>query len=341
MFNSWDGDLAPDKFVSVVVLSYTRPKRLKECLQSIHEHADMPVEIIVHDDASGRELEVEIFNECRHLCSSLIFSSPERLNMGLASAANRAVSLANSEYILLLNDDCKLTGGEPLLTIKKVLDVPYVGCFGPWQTAKGLKPGAAPPGRANIPVSANGVDFHISSLPNGAGIFAFKKSTWIKTGGFPQVYTNAGDTGFHIKLLKMGYFNASRLINVEEMFTNVDQEAGYKEPTAGRAPVGIVQGQLWHLDSSYPHIFLPDVADPTGALFELSMERRYRVYQWSHHEYYTDEGLVNHAWWDRLFQEICKDPGQGIDWEILKPYGQEKWREQVEADMAAWRAKAG
>jgi len=331
MFNTWDRQLAPDKFISVIVMSYTRPKFLKECLQSIREHADMPVEIIVHDDASGRKLEVDIFNECRHLCSSMIFGSPGGMNMGLAAAANRATALANSEYVLLLNDDCVLLGGEPFQTIKKVLDVPYIACFGPWQTVNQPNPGSISPGETNVPVTANGVDFNISSLPNGAGIFSYKKSTWEKAGGFPQVYTNAGDTGFHIKLLKMGYFNASRLMNVEEMFTNVDQMAGYNEPTAGRSP----------LDSSYPHVFLESMGleDPFRTLFNWSNERRERIYHYSHEQYYCDEGIVNHAWWDRLFVEARKDHDHGYNWDVFKPYGQDKWKEQVEADMATWRSK--
>lgn len=325
MFNVFDEIGANGKFISIIVMSYTRPKFLKECLESIHEKADCNFEIIVHDDASGIELEAEIFNTCRGLCSTIIYGSPTGINMGLAAAANRATALANSEYVLLLNDDCKVLGGEPFGTIKKVLDVPYIGCVGPWQTVNS-KPGLVNPGETNVPVSANGVDFNLSSLPNGAGIFAYKKSTWMKAGGFPQVYTNAGDTGFHIKLLKMGYFNASRLINVEEMFTNVDQMAGYNEPTAGKSP----------FDSSYPHIFGMELE----TLVNFNQKRRQDIYNWSHEQYYCDEGIVNHAWWDRLFVEARKPVDHGYDWNIFKPYGQDQWKEQVEIDMAAWRNKS-
>jgi glycosyltransferase involved in cell wall biosynthesis len=325
MFNTWDEPLSSDKFMSIVVMSYTRPKFLKACLESIHRHADMPFEIIVHDDASGRELEVEIFNECRHLCSSLIFSSPERINLGLATAANRATALANSDYVLLLNDDCVLTGGTPFQLIKKVLDVPYIACVGPWQTVTNVIPGSVSPGQTQVPVTANGVDFNISSLPNGAGIFAYKKSAWEEIRGFPQVYTNAGDTGFHIQFLKHGYFNASKLINVEEMFTNVDQDAGYLQPTAGKSP----------FDSSYPHIFGIDIKD----LARHCELRRQRIYEYSHINYYCDEGIVNHAWWDRFFCEARKDVDHGFNWDVFKAYGQDKWKDQVEADMAAWRNK--
>jgi len=295
MFNTWDAELAPNEFLSIVVMSYTRPVYLLQLLQSIHEQADMPVEIIVHDDASGRELEVIIFNECRHLCSTMIFGSPEKINMGLAASCNRAIALANSKYVLVLNDDTKMLG-PGLRDIVKVLEVPYVGSFGPWQCATNVVPGGISPKATNIPVTANSIDFSLSALPGGAGIFAFRKQIWEEVGGFPQVYTNAGDTGFMIRLLMHGYFNASQFINREEFLTNVDQMAGYVDPTAGKSP----------LDSSYPHVFKgPD-------LRKVSEHRRVRIYNYSHKNYYSEAGDVNHTWFDEHFQEARKGVDHGF-----------------------------
>lgn len=324
MFNTWDAPLAPDKFISIVVLSYTRPKYLKNLLQSIHEHADMPFEIVVNDDGSGRALEVEIFNECRHLCSTLIFSSPERINMGMAAACNRAIALTNSKYVLLLNDDTQMMRPGVLQKITKVLDIPYVGCFGPWQTVKNITPGSVTACN-QAPVSSNGIDFHLSTLPNGAGIFAFRKEVWEQVRGFPQVYTNAGDTCFMIAAMKAGYFNASAFINDEEYFTNVDQLAGYVDPTAGKSP----------LDSSYPHIF------GVESLPALCEDRRVRVFNYSHHNYYAPEGIVAHAWWDEhYFGRAYNWEKHNFDWEFMQKFGHNKWQDQVERDLAAWRAKA-
>jgi len=324
MFNTWDKELSPDQFFSIVIMSYTRPKHLKDLLQSIHDHADMPFEIIVHDDASGRELEVEIFNECRHACSTMIFGSPNTINMGLAAACNRAIALANSKYVLLLNDDTKMLG-PGLKDIVKVLEVPYVGSFGPWQCATKVKPGAINPKATNIPVTANGIDFTLSALPAGAGIFAFRKEVWEEVRGFPQVYTNAGDTGFMIRLLKRGYLNASRFINREEFLINVDQMDGYKDPTAGKSPY----------DSSYPHIF--GIEPPKLAV--SNENRRVRIYNYSHENYYSEAGDVNHTWFDQHFQEARRGVDHGYNWEVFKRFGQIKWRDQVEKDLAAWRAK--
>jgi glycosyltransferase involved in cell wall biosynthesis len=323
MFNTWDAPITNDKFISIVILSYTRPKYLKNLLQSIHQHADMPFEIIVNDDASGRDLEVEIFNECRHMCSTLIFGSPERINMGMAASCNRAIALANSKYILLLNDDTQMIRPGALRKIKQVLDVPYIGCFGPWQCVQNVSPGSVTECN-QVPVSANGVDFNLSTLPNGAGIFAFRKEVWEQVRGFPQVYTNAGDTCFMIAAMKAGYFNASMFINEEEFFTNVDQVAGYVDPTAGKSP----------LDASYPHVFGID------NLPEISNARRERVFFYSHHSYYAPEGIVAHGWWDKHYFGKAYDwKTHSLDWNILEQFGHTRWRDLVERDMAAWRQK--
>lgn len=322
MFNTWDEHLSPDKFFSIVIMSYTRPAYLLQLLQSIHEHADMPVEIIVHDDASGRELEVTIFNECRHLCSTMIFGSPEKINMGMAASCNRAIALANSKYVLVLNDDTKMLG-PGLKDLVKVLEIPYIGSAGPWQCVTNVIPGSFSPDATAVPVTGNGIDFNISSLPNGAGVFAFRKEVWEEVRGFPQVYTNAGDTGFMIKLLMNGYFAASRFINREESFTNVDQMAGYLDPTAGKSP----------LDSSYPHVFKsPD-------LVMACHRRRERIHQYSHTNYYSDAGIVNHTWWDKHFVEARQGIDHGFNWEVFNRFGQSKWKDQVERDMAIWRSK--
>jgi glycosyltransferase involved in cell wall biosynthesis len=285
----------------------------------------MPFEIVVNDDASGRALEVEIYNECRHMCSTLIFSSPDRINLGMAAACNRAIALTNSKYVLLLNDDTQMIRPGALRKITKVLDVPYVGCFGPWQTVKNKTPGSV--SHCNeAPVSSNGVDFHLSTLPNGAGIFAFRKEVWEQVRGFPQVYTNAGDTCFMIAAMKAGYFNSSAFINDEEYFTNVDQLAGYVDPTAGKSP----------LDSSYPHIFGMDLKQ----LVELSDRRRERVVLSSHHQYYAPEGIVAHAWWDQhYFGKAYNWKTHSFDWEVLEQFGQNRWKDEVERDMKVWRDK--
>jgi len=319
MYNKWDAPLSNTDFISIMVLSYTRPDYIIPLLQSLHEHADLPFEIILHDDASGRELENRIYKECRNLCSTMIFGSPEGINMGFAASANRGVALCNSEYILFLNDDVKCL--RPCFrTIRQVLQVPYVGCFGPWGVRND---GQAT--KAMLPVRSNNLNFHLTALPNGAGLFAFRKSVWQEVGGFTQVYTNAGDTGFMVKTLKAGYFSASNLVMDAEMFTNVDQVAGYQDPTAGKT----------RFDSSYPHIFRTDIVNNTS-FPDLCVARKQRIYNYSHENYYKPAGDCNHIWWFEQFEKARENNPQAYNWEKFE-YPQAQWKEQVELDAEAWR----
>ena len=312
MFNSWDKPLSNTDFISVLILSYTRPAHLLNLLRSIHKFADMPFEIIVHDDASGRETEQEIMQRCRDLCSTVVFGSPDAVNMGFAAAANRGVSLCNSEYVLLLNDDTECLA-PAFQRIKRVLNVPFVGCFGPWGVSQ-----TPIFDQKHLPVYVNGTTFHLTALPNGAGLFAFRKSQWTRVGGFPQVYTNAGDTGMMVKSLQDGSFSASTMIGLEDAFTNVDQVAGYQNPTA----------QKTNLDSSYPHIFRPDLVG-VSSLHNASMQRKARVYDFSHENYYKDNGVCNHMWWVRMFESAREGNPDTFHWDRL-PDKQNLWRPQVE-----------
>ena len=127
------GDLASDKFISIVVLSYKRPDMTMNLINSIHKHADLPFELIVHDDSSPAD-DKRILYEHLEQMSSLVLTGGE-LNMGLSATFERGVSLCSSDYVLCLNNDMIMTG-PGFQRIVKVLQCPYVGAFGPWQVAK-------------------------------------------------------------------------------------------------------------------------------------------------------------------------------------------------------------
>ena len=320
----FDAPYAPDTFVSVIVMSYTRPQFLEGCLNSIHEHADMPVEIIVHDDASGRECEVEIFNKYRHLCSSLIFGSPDRFNMGLAASINRAVSLANSDYIILLNDDTKLL--RPCLKItKQWLDVPYVGCVGISSSVPNFSTANAIPHNPNVGqlnVYSNGLAFQLAALPSGAGVFAFRRKLWEELGGFATAFTNHGDTVFHLACLNAGYFNASGILDFERLAINVDlTEYNTSNGTAGKTP--------W--DCSYPHLF------NTGAdMGVINRARNERTVIAGQKQYLASfKPALRFAWYHELFERGFIGNGE-INWKEFECLGIDRWKDTIETDRDAW-----
>ena len=310
MFLKFDGQLTNDKFMSIVILSFTRPHRLKALLESIHEHADMPFEIVVTDDASqmaGESLPSEVF-ACRDLTTTMVFNNG--VNMGYAASANKGTALANSDYILLMNDDT-LMSGPSMQMIKAVLDTPYIGSFGPWQ-------GEGSDDRDKVKVSIGGHPLNLSSLPSGSSIFAFKKSTWFELGGFPQVYHNGGDIAFLHKMCMNGYFAARNDVDHENVvFRNVDVEQGYQEATFTRS----------RFDSSYPQIF--KVTNMEAG----NIAREKRLYDFSHAEYEKEFGLHNIDSWLKYFSNAKLEGKNNYDWSKLSRFGQDKWKELVKRDL--------
>ncbi len=316
MFLKFDNPLANDKFISIVILSFTRPHRLKALLESIHEHADMPFEVVVTDDASqmaGESLPFDVF-ACKDLTTTMVFNNG--VNMGYAASANKGTALANSDYILLMNDDT-LMSGPSLRMIKEVLDTPYIGSFGPWQ-------GEHREGEtgSKVQVSLAGQTLWLDSRPSGSSIFAFKKSTWFELGGFPQVYHNGGDIAFLHKMCMNGYFAARNDVDLENVvFRNVDVEQGYQEATFTRSM----------FDSSYPQIF--KVTNMEAG----NIARGKRLYDFSHAEYEKEFGLHNIDSWLKYFSNAKLEDENDYDWSKLSRFGQAKWKELVERDLVRGR----
>jgi hypothetical protein len=270
----------------------------------------MPFEIIVNDDGSHVvAADTQIFSECRKLCSTLIFNSG--VNMGFASSANRGVALANSRYVLLMNDDT-LMSGPALRLVKLVLDRPYVGAFGPW--AGEVDP-VDTDSFVHIQIGDN--SFRLSGLPSGSSVFAFRKDLWQQIGGFPQVYHNGGDIAFLHRLCQSGFFAVRNDLVGVTPFRNVDVEENYRNATFTRSM----------FDSSYPQIFgVPNLA-------ELHLARAKRVYDFSHNEYLKEFGLHNTDSWYRYFAGAKLTGKNNYDWTKLSRFGQDAWRQYVEGDI--------
>ena len=85
--------------ISLVIPWFSMPVYINRVIKSIHEHADYPFELILHDDGSNKETVFDLMKN-RDKISTLILNSGYQL--GLASSINRAVALASSKYILFL-----------------------------------------------------------------------------------------------------------------------------------------------------------------------------------------------------------------------------------------------
>lgn len=117
-------------YISVVIPAFNRYEYLEEVIKSVYEYADYPFELIVHDDASNPEVSDKIYSNLRQYISTYILNPNVGWNMGLAMSVDRCVSLATSNYILMLNADCKVIA-PCFKDIVNCLSVPFVGYITP------------------------------------------------------------------------------------------------------------------------------------------------------------------------------------------------------------------
>ncbi|MEL6166236.1 MAG: glycosyltransferase [Cyanobacteria bacterium J06628_3] len=92
-------------FISIVIPTYNRPERLKECLESLTnlEYPRDSYEVVVVDDGSKMSLEpvVEL------LKNQLEITLIKQVNQGPATARNTGANQAKGEFLAFTDDDCK------------------------------------------------------------------------------------------------------------------------------------------------------------------------------------------------------------------------------------------
>lgn len=90
--------------VSVCIANYNGTEVIDDCLRSVLEQKScVPVEILVHDDASSDGSAAYIRN---HYPDVTLIESP--VNVGFCVANNRMADAARGKYLLLLNNDAAL-----------------------------------------------------------------------------------------------------------------------------------------------------------------------------------------------------------------------------------------
>lgn len=97
-------DPVPDPLCSICIANFNGKHMLEDCLESIAaQHGDIPVEILIHDDASS-DGSVEFLRE-RYPSVALLASKE---NVGFCMSNNRMVQRARGTFVLLLNNDAAL-----------------------------------------------------------------------------------------------------------------------------------------------------------------------------------------------------------------------------------------
>jgi len=226
--------------ISVVIPVKNRFHYAIDIVNSIHQHADFPFEIILHDDGSDDgETPKLLFNNIRNKVTLLMFNSNPPWSIGYAASVERCIKLATSEYIIVTDPDCIVV--KPCFKdIINILHKSYIGYIN-----------LGNPGSATEYFKANGTPFNLGPGIGGGSNVAFRKSKWEEIGGHLGEFgtcTMCGDIRFMSRMIEAGYFRAS--IAGPAVFHNVSRErmnAG--QPTDST----IMKGEM--KDCSLPQLF--------------------------------------------------------------------------------------
>ncbi len=306
----------PD-FFSVLLPELGRPQYLRKCIDSIHEYADMPVEIIVHDDGSGEENQREIL-KMRDKISTLILNHGH--NTGLARSFNRCRAMASSPYLLGFNTDTYLTSSF-LKAMKTALDLPYVGMV---NAVPHLEEG---PG---VHVTSDGFKIALATQMGACHTFATRAAIWDELGLWNEnVQTTSSDVGCMGKLFGGGYFS----VRVEGTIYNEMWLNDGKINTPGTNHDYITSADFTRDDTNVPQIFKMDQEEHA----RRCRERWEKIYLGVNE--YLRENSHFPSWHNTNFREQECDKlfrngdATDIDWEFAKTYGHDKWKDRIIEDF--------
>jgi glycosyltransferase involved in cell wall biosynthesis len=170
--------------ISVCVANYNGIGVIDQCLTSVAGQAgDLPVEVIVHDDASTDD---SVAHVLRHHPGVRLIASRE--NVGFCTANNRMASMARGRYLLLLNNDATLFPDalQTLLDAAKRVAQPAILGLPQYDAYSGelIDIGS----RLDLflnPVPNKSPDAADVGMVSGA-CFWIDRSLWEELGGFPE-----------------------------------------------------------------------------------------------------------------------------------------------------------
>ena len=307
-------------FFSVMIPEIGRPQYTIKCVESVHKFADLPVEIILHDDGSTVDKQRILFDKLRDRVSTMIFNNGR--NTGLARSMNRCAYAASSKYLLELNNDAYMTSSF-LKNMKAALDLPYVGLVN--VTPKINKEKGTP----GLHVTPEGVKVLLSRGSGTLDCMGIRKSVSIEAGWWDEnVQTSASDTMFVGQIFGKGYF----AVTVEgSVFNEMWSASPDGKWNIGNVdPAYITASEFTHGDNNPPPIFGLN----SGTHFELSNKRREDIWH-SLNDILLQDKLYPQWFGDFFCDQISKlyIGKSGIDWEFAKEYGHDKWKDRIINDF--------
>lgn len=127
--------------LSIIIVNWNTADLLLACLRSIQTHVTLDYELIVVDNASDDDSVARVAAEFPQACLL-----PQSANLGFSRGNNVGLSVAQGEYLLLLNPDTEVRPGALEALIAFMVDHEQVGMSGPtlWNPDGSLQPSTSP-----------------------------------------------------------------------------------------------------------------------------------------------------------------------------------------------------
>jgi glycosyltransferase involved in cell wall biosynthesis len=305
-------------YFSILLPELGRPQYAIKCVDSIHNYADMPVEIVLHDDGSSRESQKILFDSLKDKVSTMIFNLGG--NAGLAKAMNRCKDASSSEYLLEFNTDTYMTSSF-LKNMKAALDLPYVGVVNVTpRIADGPGVYISPGGSKVALTRGSGTTLHIG----------IRRNVYEEAGNWDEnVQTTASDTGFVGSVFGKGYFSVmvEGTIFNEMWLPSIDGKGNSGEPN----PSYVSAARFTDHDNNPPIMFGLD-----KGTYDLLRHRR-REDIWRGVNDANQREKMYPQWYNGIFfsdqLEKLYPRDKPIDWKFGEKYGHSKWKDQITRDF--------
>ncbi len=320
-----------EDFCSVALVSHNRHDRLNRLIDSVHQHADMPFELVVSEDAGERFADYNFIQGLKGRVSHLSLNLG--WNKGLHVNANNAVSMTRSKYVFLLYDDVEILAPFMRRAVNVLEQAPYMGVMylGAGLSVPGgptLRPGdrVGGPGPGVMHCrTPQGTDFGIFCNVGASWATGFRRAYWEEVGGYTED-SEYGDIPFLNKGWERGYF--SGMLAGSQVAEDKDKDEHAMSHDSSQLPAkGATNGNC-----NYPKIFRVD----PGTLDGWSRDRSTQCARRQHELRYSTS-FSEWTWGDWHKEYMCHAwDGTNINWEVLDRF-HSRFLEQVKRDAISGR----
>ena len=306
-----------EDFCSIGIISYNRHDLLHNLIDSIHEHANMPFEIVVHDDGGILYDDFNFIKSLRPKISRIAINTG--VNTGLHVGANNAAAMTRSKYVVLINDDIKILKPFMRQAVDVLQHAPYVA--GICLSSSGSPATEFTKHTIGVIscITPNKTPYQLFFADGGSWAVAFRKEYWLEVGGYSEDSTY-GDGPFLSKGQALGYFSCMLGLG-SAIAVDTDKHPG---PVNTPRSTGKFSGNKF---CNYPKIFpwsdADHVAKSAARQTEVGTRQNRLLGSETRSEFTTDWGL---------FMRAISD-ANGINWGLLEASPHSRFLDQIKKDL--------